>query len=486
MALINCPECGKQVSDKAYSCPECGFPIKDYMESKSEENKEKSNEYIAEENIEESDSENKVFSDLELDMLYESENGKRIQMIKKVSCDLDYNSAKKVVDEYFKRKFPEKELNLNVKEKSNNETDFDNIIVEESELDSLYKFTNGNKTLIVQKVARNYNTDYSVARKIVDDYFEKRFPEKQRKNNVNQKKKRFNWKLIFLVIVCIIYPFIGAILLWVFKMPNKKLKRFLLTLLLIFYSFIKIVSNSEVEPQSEKTVNDTEIVEEVKEDEVEENTIEDKTVEIEDEKSNVEDVEKSDDDIFLEKSNEYLGTDQSNMLLMILKDKIGFEKIVFVEKLGETFNYKITADGYEIVATDLEDDFRIFIPNSSYVFYEDSKVVMTNENFKDKIVTSDEANIYYIMAQEIITSCLKNPKSADFPSIIFSPDDIGFKKNGNLVLVQSYVDATNSFGATIRSKWEVQFVVLDMDTYSYDLKYINFDGEKAGNYIDMD
>lgn len=28
MALINCPECGKQVSDKAYSCPNCGFPVR--------------------------------------------------------------------------------------------------------------------------------------------------------------------------------------------------------------------------------------------------------------------------------------------------------------------------------------------------------------------------------------------------------------------------------------------------------------------------
>lgn len=110
MALINCPECEKKVSDKAYSCPECGFPIKDYMESKIEESKETKNEPIAEENIEELDSENKVFSDSELDMLYESENGKRILMIQKISCDLDFNSAKKVVDDYFKRKFPEKEL----------------------------------------------------------------------------------------------------------------------------------------------------------------------------------------------------------------------------------------------------------------------------------------------------------------------------------------------------------------------------------------
>ena len=27
MALISCPECGKQVSDRAPACPNCGCPI---------------------------------------------------------------------------------------------------------------------------------------------------------------------------------------------------------------------------------------------------------------------------------------------------------------------------------------------------------------------------------------------------------------------------------------------------------------------------
>lgn len=27
MALIKCPECGKEISDKASSCPSCGYPI---------------------------------------------------------------------------------------------------------------------------------------------------------------------------------------------------------------------------------------------------------------------------------------------------------------------------------------------------------------------------------------------------------------------------------------------------------------------------
>ena len=28
MSLINCAECGKEISDKAKSCPNCGFPLK--------------------------------------------------------------------------------------------------------------------------------------------------------------------------------------------------------------------------------------------------------------------------------------------------------------------------------------------------------------------------------------------------------------------------------------------------------------------------
>lgn len=27
MALIKCPECGKEISDKAIRCPSCGYPI---------------------------------------------------------------------------------------------------------------------------------------------------------------------------------------------------------------------------------------------------------------------------------------------------------------------------------------------------------------------------------------------------------------------------------------------------------------------------
>ena len=37
MALINCSECGNQVSDKAYSCPKCGNPISESLDENEDE-----------------------------------------------------------------------------------------------------------------------------------------------------------------------------------------------------------------------------------------------------------------------------------------------------------------------------------------------------------------------------------------------------------------------------------------------------------------
>ena len=39
MALINCPECGKQISDKAEKCIHCGHQMKEQKVTKEKEEK---------------------------------------------------------------------------------------------------------------------------------------------------------------------------------------------------------------------------------------------------------------------------------------------------------------------------------------------------------------------------------------------------------------------------------------------------------------
>lgn len=40
MALMKCPECGKEISDKAQSCPNCGYPIQEIKEESHSETKQ--------------------------------------------------------------------------------------------------------------------------------------------------------------------------------------------------------------------------------------------------------------------------------------------------------------------------------------------------------------------------------------------------------------------------------------------------------------
>ena len=47
MALIKCPECGKEVSDKAVTCPNCGLGIREYIEEEYRRELEKQQQATA-------------------------------------------------------------------------------------------------------------------------------------------------------------------------------------------------------------------------------------------------------------------------------------------------------------------------------------------------------------------------------------------------------------------------------------------------------
>lgn len=169
----------------------------------------------------------------------------------------------------------------------------------------------------------------------------------------------------------------------------------------------------------------------------------------------------------------------------ILKKKIGFKKIAYGKKANGADMYYIDADGYDVAITASDKVYRIFIPESDYVFYEDGKVKLTAKKIEDTTIDQNEGSSYYIMAQEIVKESLLNPRGAKFPSYVFNSDDVAMQKDGKLIAVQSYVDATNGYGATVRTKWTVQFVVTDIDSFSYDLKYVKVGDDSYGTFEKM-
>lgn len=90
MALITCPECGKEFSDKAPACPNCGCPIEEILYGGEEESWD---------------------SDPTLDALFRKYPRDQIRVIKEYTaqtgCSL--SEAKVIVDAYLQSKRGEKE-----------------------------------------------------------------------------------------------------------------------------------------------------------------------------------------------------------------------------------------------------------------------------------------------------------------------------------------------------------------------------------------
>ena len=182
-----------------------------------------------------------------------------------------------------------------------------------------------------------------------------------------------------------------------------------------------------------------------------------------------------------------LSEEVKNKLYDILENQIGFTGIKYVGKnpVGDS-NYDFETDQYDFTVTASDDVYRIFQPSGGAVFYENGEVVLTIADIENTKIGSLEEVQYYDIAKEIVKSNLKAPSTADFPTLLFSSSDIAMQRNGNIVAVQSYVDAQNSYGAEIRSNWLVEFEVIDATSLSYNTLYINIDGQTSGDFISLE
>lgn len=181
-----------------------------------------------------------------------------------------------------------------------------------------------------------------------------------------------------------------------------------------------------------------------------------------------------------------LSEDVANKAYDVLVKQIGFSNIKYIGRnsVGE-FNFDFEADSFDFTMTAGDDVYRVFQPSGGAVFYEDGAVKQSVADLENKIIDSSSQSAYYIIAKEIVESCLVNPKSADFPTLLFSSSDITMQRKGDIVGVQSYVDSKNALGAVVRNEWLVEFQVIDLSSFSYNTLYVQIDGEKSGEFVDL-
>ena len=415
MGLIKCPECGKEISDKAEICVNCGFPIKNYLKEKCE-----GSDYLQ--------PENKEIETVQKDSFMENNQNTIIcescGAENKTDADYCCKCGSPIEDGGFQNNF------TRVFEEFGN-TDKKNSVI--SIIAAIFSIF-GCMCYVGLILA------------IVDLCSGK-------------KEKQHKWS-IFAILVCIVW-----------------------TIVFIFFGTIgsnesDSVADTQIESQTE--TEESQVVEstEKKPNKKLENKEKTKSEKSKEQK-------KKHNKIVSAFMKDGLKEKVAVKAYNILKKKIGFKKIEYEKKADSADMYYIDADGYDVAITASDKVYRIFIPESDYVFYEDGKVKLTAKKLEDTIIDQNEGSSYYIMAQEIVKESLLNPRGAKFPSYVFNSDDVAMQKDGKLVAVQSYVDATNGYGATVRTKWTVQFVVTDIDSFSYDLKYVKVGDDSYGTFEKM-
>lgn len=165
---------------------------------------------------------------------------------------------------------------------------------------------------------------------------------------------------------------------------------------------------------------------------------------------------------------EYLGEDLTNRVYDILAKDIGFTTIFF-ERKEMSDNYVFTCDNSEeVIVTafvDEEGEFiRIFSPHK-VTYYEDGKVLITVEQLIENALSPADMATYFVMAQEIVRSNLKNPSTARFAGLYSGK--VGMEKEDGIVSVSGTVTAANDFGAMIDSQYLVKFKPTNEDLFEY-------------------
>lgn len=161
-----------------------------------------------------------------------------------------------------------------------------------------------------------------------------------------------------------------------------------------------------------------------------------------------------------------LSKKNAEMAFEVIKS-VGFENVGKMELLMETDNVKaynaslscsgiFTTSCIEGTLITIAENQIYTIGSNLVMFYEKSKGGVL-DNITNYTLDQLEISSFQQTTIENVKNNLKAPSTATFPGTILAADQWYVSRNKDIVTVQSYVDAQNSFGAMIRNQFIAQY-----------------------------
>lgn len=109
------------------------------------------------------------------------------------------------------------------------------------------------------------------------------------------------------------------------------------------------------------------------------------------------------------------------------------------------------------INTDLANNIILYLRNDNtvyYINYADHDIYNNNQvisKISDYALTLNEKSDLQYKSEQLIKQTLKSPSTADFPNI----NEWKYYKDKEKIIIQSYVDSQNSFGAKTRGEFRI-------------------------------
>lgn len=254
------------------------------------------------------------------------------------------------------------------------------------------------------------------------------------------KKDPFFKKTWFLVLLLIILPPVGIILMWTTKKTWAKKVKITLTVIFLIWTIITFAignSGTSTPVIGDEHSTEAEIV-------AEETT-----------------TKKKIDSNIQELMNATARNEDYCTSVWKIMQSYGFgsiSNITFVtDNDGTCYSYKFSTNGYGNTGMlMLNDDGIYYLSFANTTLYDAEKTENETVNFAEFALSTSQINAYITGTESVAEQCLLSPKSADFPSHIFT-DAWKVYFSDDVVTVTSYVDADNAFGVQVRNYFTAQY-----------------------------
>lgn len=119
--------------------------------------------------------------------------------------------------------------------------------------------------------------------------------------------------------------------------------------------------------------------------------------------------------------------------------------------------FSFNANGYNFIITINAPDNSVFsVSSGTLELYKQNEI--EPRNVEDWTLNDTEKAYMIQIGEGLVKECLKSPSTAKFPGSFLMPyDGWGMSQEGLIYKISSYVDSQNSFGATVRSNFYIEF-----------------------------